>query len=213
MTDQTWPAADGDTRIKICGLRDPEMAAIAIDAGASAIGLVRHEPSPRHVDDQTVAAIQAVIPSPVASVQVFVDPPPPTVRETAGWIQLHGEETEDLVAMATGPVVRGFSFSPDAVRRWDQCPDVKILLIDGPGKGAGRGFDHEALLAMRDELTTPIVIAGGLCPDSVGPCIETLRPWGVDVSSGVESERGVKDPGRIRAFCEAVRAADQANRT
>ncbi|MEE2906479.1 MAG: N-(5'-phosphoribosyl)anthranilate isomerase, partial [Planctomycetota bacterium] len=143
-------------------------------------------------------------------VQVFVNPSPATMGQVEGWIQLHGEETEAIAAQARGPVVRGFSFSPEAVRRWNACPHVELLLIDGPGKGAGRTFDHDQLLELQHEITKPIVLAGGLDPDTVGEAIAAIRPWGVDVSSGVESGRGIKDPARIRAFCEAVRAADSA---
>ena len=196
------------TRIKICGIRDPEMALVAVEAGASAIGLVRHEPSPRCVDDETAERIQTVLPVGVPAVQVLVDPTPDRLAGLEGWIQLHGEETEATVSSSPGPVIRGFAFSPESVHRWDACPQVQLLLVDGPGKGAGEGFDHDALAAMRDELSTPLVVAGGLTPDTVEEVIRTLRPWGVDVSSGVESAPGVKDPGRIRAFCEAVRAAE-----
>ena len=207
MTFQPWPGEDR-TRIKICGIRDPDMAAVAVEAGASAIGLVRHEPSPRHVDQETANRIRNSLPQDVPAVNVVVDPADDLLERLEGWIQLHGQETEEVVASAPGPVIRGFAFSPGEVMRWDACPDVQLLLLDGPGKGAGVGFDHEALLAIQDQVTTPIVIAGGLCPDTVGQVVSSLRPWGVDVSSGVESERGVKDPGRIRAFCEAVRAAE-----
>lgn len=205
---EIWPRHAGCTHIKICGIRDPEMALLAVNAGASAIGLVRHKPSPRYVDDQAAARIQAVLPCDVPAVNVLVDPTPDILDSMEGWIQLHGEETEALASKAPGPVIRGFAFSPESVRRWDTCPHVQLLLVDGPGKGAGECFDHEALAAMRDELATPLIVAGGLTPDTVEEVVRILRPWGVDVSSGVESERGVKDPAMIRAFCEAVQAAD-----
>ena len=187
------------------------MAMIAVEAGAAAIGLVNHQPSPRHLEQEQIQTIMDALPPDVPAVQVFVDPPATTMSQVEGWIQLHGEETEEIVAKARGPVVRGISFCPEAVRRWDACPDVDLLLIDGPGKGAGRKFNHDELKQLQQELTKPIVLAGGLDPDTVGDAIAALRPWGVDVSSGVESGRGVKDPARIRAFCEAVRAADSAS--
>ncbi|MEE2907356.1 MAG: phosphoribosylanthranilate isomerase [Planctomycetota bacterium] len=208
MSNEPWPRHPGRTHIKICGIRDPEMALLAVDAGASAIGLVRHEPSPRHVDEQTAARIKSVLPDDVPAVTVLVDPTPAVLATLEGWIQLHGEETEDLASRAPGPVIRGFAFSPESVQRWDVCPHVQLLLVDGPGKGAGERFDHGTLAAMRDELTTPLIVAGGLTPDTVEETIRILRPWGVDVSSGVESDRGIKDPAMIRAFCEAVQAAD-----
>ncbi|MBG83739.1 MAG: phosphoribosylanthranilate isomerase [Phycisphaerae bacterium] len=208
MIADNWPGSDGQTRIKICGIQDPEMAHVAIDAGASAIGMVNHPASPRHVDEKTIAHIRQSIPSSFPSVEVLVDPSLEKLRDTRGWVQLHGEESEALVSAASGPVIRGFSFSPEAVRRWNECEAVSILLIDGPGKGAGERFDHDQLLELKDSVDKPLVIAGGLCPETVGDVIRLLKPWGVDVSSGVESERGQKDPDLIRAFCDAVRAGN-----
>ncbi len=208
MNTNTWPGIDGQTRIKICGVQDPDMAHVAIEAGASAIGMVNHPASPRHVDQHMIAHIRQFIPSSFPSVEVLVDPSPDQLLHTKGWVQLHGEEPESLVSTAPGPVIRGFSFSPEAVRRWNECEDVSILLIDGPGKGAGEGFDHDQLLELKDSVDKPLIIAGGLCPETVGDVIRLLKPWGVDVSSGVESERGKKDPDLIKAFCDAVRAED-----
>ena len=208
MNADNWPGIEGQTRIKICGIQDPEMAKIAIDAGASAIGMVNHPASPRHVDEDMINQIRQSLPSSFPAVEVLVDPSREKLRDTKGWVQLHGEESETLVSTAPGPVIRGFSFSPEAVRRWNECEHVSILLIDGPGKGAGEGFDHDQLLEMKTSVHKPLVIAGGLCPETVGDVIRLLKPWGVDVSSGVESERGVKDPDLIRAFCDAVRAEE-----
>ena len=187
------------------------MALLAVEAGASAIGLVNHKSSPRHLEPEDIKAIMEVLPDDVPAVQVFVDPSADTMNQVHGWIQLHGEETEEIVAQARGPVVRGISFNAEAVRRWDACPHVDLLLIDGPGKGAGRQFNHDELAELQREISKPVVLAGGLDPDTVGDAIAATRPWGVDVSSGVESGRGVKDPARIRAFCEAVRAADSVS--
>ena len=207
MCDQ-WPGQPGRTQIKICGVRDPEMANIAIDAGANAIGMVSHPASPRHIDQDTIDRIRRIVPSDIPAIEVLVNPPEQTLRRSSGWIQLHGDESEKTASIATGPVIRGFSFSPEAVRRWNDCDDVSILLIDGPGKGAGETFDHGQLLALKDTMDKPMLIAGGLTPENVGDVIRLLRPWGVDVSSGVESSRGTKDPDLIRAFCDAVRTAD-----
>ena len=210
MSSTMWPSRPGSTRIKICGIQDPDMGLLAIEAGASAIGLVRHEPSPRHVSDNTAMQIRKQMPDAFPCIDVVVDPDPDGLRLCPNWIQFHGEESEDLITRARGPVVRGFAFSMEAVRRWDACPDVDILLVDGPGKGAGTSFRHDDLAEIRETIKTPLVIAGGLDPDSVGEAISVLRPWGVDVSSGVESQRGVKDPQRIKAFCDAVRDADSS---
>ena len=102
------------------------MALLAVDVGASAIGLVNHKASPRHLEPEDIKAIMDVLPDHVPAVQVFVDPSPASMNEVQGWIQLHGEETEEIVAQARGPVVRGISFSPEAIRRWDACPHVDV---------------------------------------------------------------------------------------
>ena len=156
MCDQ-WSGQPGRTQIKICGVRDPEMANIAIDAGANAIGMVSHPASPRHIDQDTIDRIRKIVPSDIPAIEVLVNPPEQTLRRSSGWIQLHGDESEKTASIATGPVIRGFSFSPEAVRRWNDCDDVSILLIDGPGKGAGETFDHGQLLALKDTMDKPMI--------------------------------------------------------
>lgn len=211
MMPARWLNQTGRTQIKICGIRDPEMALVAIDAGADAIGLVNHPPSPRHVAEDVIARIREAVPKNIPTIEVLVDPSRDKIAACRGWIQLHGEESEAIVSSASMPVIRGFSFSSSAIRRWNACDDVSILLVDGPGKGAGETFDHDQLMELKTTIRKPILLAGGLTPDNVEEIVRSVRPWGVDVSSGVESTRGVKDPGLIRAFCDAVRAADHAS--
>ena len=203
------PHTSDRTRIKICGIQDPDMALVAADAGADAVGLVHHPASPRYVDPTTATDIRQALPPGVTVVDVVVDPQPQHLSQYPGWIQFHGDETTEDIASAAGPVIRGFSFDAAHVVKWDQCPQVSLLLVDGPGKGAGDPFDHHALAKLMPRLQTPLLLAGGLTPEVVGRAIEVVRPWGVDVSSGVESARGVKDAVLIRAFCEAVRRADE----
>ena len=105
-------------------------------------------------------------------------------------------------------VVRGFEFTPEAVREWDRCDAVRALLVDGSAGGAGESFDHGALAAMQAEISKPVIVAGGLTPDNVAAAVRNVRPFGVDVSSGVESAPGEKDPSLMEAFCAAVREAD-----
>jgi phosphoribosylanthranilate isomerase len=127
------------------------------------------------------------------------------------WIQLHGREDEQVAEELRSEgyqIIRGFRFDPVTVERWDRCPAVDRLVIDGSTVGGtGEAFDHEALKAMSSMLETPLLVAGGLTPTNVASLIETMAPWGVDVSSGVESSRGRKNPELIEAFCAAVRAA------
>jgi phosphoribosylanthranilate isomerase len=200
------------TRIKICGITTPADVAAAVAAGADAIGIVRAERSPRLVPDERLDELLAAIPAAVLTVGVYLDPDPDRVladgRRPVGDVQqLHGE-VEAFVTRAGGRLVRALPFEADAVRRADARPEYEALLVDGPRPGSGAAFDHAALAAIMPALRKPVLLAGGLTPRTVAAAIRTVRPRAVDVSSGVESAPGVKDPARIRAFCDAVRAVD-----
>ncbi len=201
------------TRVKICGIRSAETARAAVEAGAAAIGLVIDVPdSPRTLTLEEALAIAQTLPPVIIAVAVLRNPPAElAARWTGAWFQLHGDEDEDKIAefARVKHVVKGFRFDPAAVRRWNDCPAVEFLLIEGDAPGAGKGFRHAELRALMPEITKPVILAGGLTPENVGDAIRTVRPFGVDVSSGVESSPGVKDPKLIRRFCDAVRAADR----
>lgn len=201
------------TRVKICGITTPEAARVAIDAGADAIGLVFARNSPRSIDTETARRIVHVLPPMVTAVSVFATGDGPLDdgldADAPAWCQVHGdvdEETLERIA-ARRRVARGFRFDPEAVRRWHACESVSALLVDGSAGGAGTAFDHDALAAIMPELRKPVILAGGLTPDNVGAAIAAVRPYAVDVSSGVESAPGVKDESLVRAFCAAVRGA------
>ncbi len=200
------------TRIKICGITTPDMAAFAADAGADAIGIVYAPGSPRQVLPGLAAQIARALPPMVSAVGVFRNPTDPEVMNWRGeWVQLHGSETEtqaSRLVMQHRKVIKGIAFDAPTIMRWDHCPHIAALLIDSAAPGSGKAFDHAALAMLMPALKTPVILAGGLTPDNVGEAIHAIRPFGVDVSSGVESSKGVKDAGLIRAFCEAVRAAD-----
>lgn len=203
------------TRLKVCGLRNAASVTVAVAAGADAVGFVVAEGSPREVSAEQLPGLLAAVPPGVTAVSVLRDQPDhPSLRQPGIIAQLHGDEDETACAAAhaaTGrPVIRGVAWDPDAMARWDVCPDVGLLLVDGPRPGSGEAFDHAALAALLPTLRTPIALAGGLDSATVGAAIAAVRPWMVDVSSGVESARGVKDPARIRAFAAAVRRADAA---
>lgn len=206
MTPATGRAT---TLIKICGIRSARMADVAINAGADAIGLVIDVPdSPRTMTIDEAAAVAATLPPHVMQIAVVRDADPEIAGRWRGtWFQLHGAEDEQTVARfaRSKHVIRGIRFDPDEVLRWNASPDVNILLIDGSAGGRGEAFRHEQLAELMPRLTKPIVLAGGLTPDNVAAAIATIRPFAVDVSSGVESAPGVKDEGLIRAFCQAVR--------
>lgn len=128
-------------------------------------------------------------------------------------MQLHGNEAEPQIARIANNrhIIKGMRFDPAQVRRWDQVQHVNALLIDGPSGGGGEGFDHRALADMMRSISKPVILAGGLTTATVGEAIRTVGPYGVDVSSGVETSRGVKDSTMIREFCAAVREADNAS--
>jgi phosphoribosylanthranilate isomerase len=208
-TSGTSASSPNTTLVKICGIRSVEMAAIAVDAGADAIGMVIdvHD-SPRTLTLDEAVAIADSLPPRIMKIAVVRDSDPEIVaRWSATWIQLHGAQDEQTVARfaRTKHVMRGFRFDADEVLRWDACPDVDILLIDGSAGGTGVSFRHDQLVTLMPKITKPVVLAGGLTPDNVAEAIATVRPFAVDVSSGVESAPGVKDADLIRRFCAAVK--------
>ena len=213
------------TRIKICGLRDVETALVAAEAGADYVGFVFVERSPRFIAADAAKSIVSQLPgsvTPVALVnhlthrgQFF------QLAHESGMtlFQLHGREVPALAA-----TIEQFKLwralpaekaaDQDLIEAWSGHANVEALLWDAPtspdnplGGGSGHTSDW-AWLGKHLPTARPSILAGGLTPDNVGEAIRTVRPWAVDVSSGVESSRGVKDPAKIADFCAAVRAAD-----
>ncbi|MEM1183604.1 MAG: phosphoribosylanthranilate isomerase [Planctomycetota bacterium] len=207
------------TRVKICGVRDPDTAWAAAEAGADAIGLVFADGSPRRVAPDAGASIMFGLPPMVSTVGVIVDQGVDAFCELEQrcpcelW-QLHGDEPESTVKACGPGVIKAIGFTPDTIvrdiERWSAVAEVSALLIDNPKAGSGEPIDWPTLRAALDQVEglPPVFLAGGLTPETVGEAVRVVQPWGVDVSSGVELERGVKDPGKIQAFCEAVHAAD-----
>lgn len=205
------------TRIKICGIKDEESAFAAADAGADAVGLVFYRQSPRFIEPEDAWELVGMLPPFVSSVGLFVNADLDrfmSIEETCptDLSQLHGQESEDLVRQCGPNVIKAIRFDADTIakelERWDKLAEVDALLIDGSAGGAGASFDWAALAAVKDRASKPLILAGGLTPQNVGQAIRVVRPYGVDVSSGVESAPGVKDPELIEAFCRAVRRAD-----
>ncbi|GAA5786501.1 N-(5'-phosphoribosyl)anthranilate isomerase [Chitiniphilus shinanonensis] len=203
------------TRIKICGLRDAATARQAARLGADAIGLVFYGPSPRNVDLATAAAVCAALPPFVSSVGLFVNAEPAFVRQVLAAVpldvlQFHGDEAPDYCRAFGRPYLKAVRVKPDVnlLEYAARYADARGLLVDAfvegvPG-GTGEAFDWRLL---PPDLPLPLVLSGGLDPDNVRDAVQRVRPWAVDVSSGVESARGVKDLERIAAFIDAVRAA------
>ena len=207
----------GRTRIKICGIRDVESADAAASAGADAIGLMFIKESPRYIDPEAAFTLAALLPPFVTTVGVYQDLSVDQFAELeqqcpTGCAQLHGSESVDTARRCGPGVIKAITFDEatiaDLLCKWDDVDEVEAILVDGSAGGLGEAFDWAALRPHIERTATPIIVAGGLNPDNVGNAITQARPWGVDVSSGVEREKGVKDPALIAAFCDAVHRAD-----
>ena len=219
------------TRVKICGITERDHGLAAARAGADAIGLVFWAGTPRQVTAERAAAIAAAMPPFVTRVGLFVDPDPALVRATLAAValdvlQFHGAETPDFCRSFGRPYLKAIAVHPETgeaglLECGIRYGDAAGLLFDAPPAyglpgGTGRTFDW-GVLAPRfsQRLARPLVLSGGLHPGNVGAAVCAVRPWAVDVSSGVEAVgpegrplKGIKDPVRIAAFIEEVRNAD-----
>lgn len=205
------------TRIKICGITDEEGLFAAADAGADAVGFVFHPKSRRFIEPEEAFELVGFLPPFVASVGLFVDASVERFSDMeelcpTDLSQLHGNESEQVVRDCGPKVIKAVKFDPATIERelarWDKVDEVDAILVDGSAGGAGETFDWNALAKVKAATSKPLIIAGGLTPDNVAEAIRIVRPYGVDVSSGVESEPGQKDSTLIAKFCEAVRSAD-----
>jgi phosphoribosylanthranilate isomerase len=192
--------------VKICGVTRIDDALAAVDSGANAIGFVFWPESPRFVDPYRARAIAAQLPPFVTAVGLFVNQPAAYVNGVAslvrlGAVQLHGDETPAFASTVTAPVIKALS-----VLAADAWPLETTLLLDAhdPVKrgGTGRTIDWSAAAAVAARRR--VLLAGGLTPDNVAAAIGQVRPFGIDVSSGVEHAPGIKDHRRIRALFEAI---------
>ena len=204
------------TAVKICGVTRVEDGLEAARAGAHAVGVVFHPASPRCVDVRLAREIVRRLPPFVTAVGLFVDPHPEevahVVREVAlSLLQFHGDEEPELCTAFGLPYVKACRVAAgrDLLQYAARHNRAKGLLLDafvaGTHGGTGRSFDW-ALIP--PDLPLPVVLAGGLTSANVGDAIRAVRPWAVDVSSGVEREKGVKDAAKIAAFMRGVRDAD-----
>lgn len=203
------------TRIKICGLTRPDDVRAAVDAGADAIGLVFYPPSPRHVELAQAATLAALIPPFVTTVGLFVNADEAQVRRVLDAVplqllQFHGDESEAECARFGRPWIKAARMRPgvDLLEFSASHPGARGILVDafvdGYG-GGGKVFDWSLI---PDGFDRPLVLSGGLTPDNVSEAVRRVRPWAVDVSSGVESDKGIKDARLITAFIAGVRNAD-----
>lgn len=216
------------TRVKICGMTRVADALAASDAGADAIGLNFWSGTPRFVEVGRAREIADALPPFVTKVALFVDPEPAQVRAildavAVDVLQFHGTETPDLCRAFGRPYLKAVHMKDgvDLVEYASLYEDAAGLVFDSywPGDlpgGTGRAFDWSRLTAdVRAKLPSALILSGGLDPQNVAAAIREVRPWAVDVSSGVEEvgpdgkvRRGLKDASRIEAFMNGVRHAD-----
>ncbi len=199
-------------RVKICGITSVEDAQHAVTAGADAIGLVFYAASPRHVHVENAAEIVASLPPFVDAVGLFVDAGPEVVHDVLkrvrlDLLQFHGNETASYCQSFAMPYIKALRVRPEL--NLLQCAtnfaEAKALLLDayreGVAGGTGQTFDWGLI---PDNLPKPVILAGGLTPQNVTEAIRRVNPYAVDVSGGVEREKGIKDAAKVAAFMRGV---------
>jgi len=204
------------TRIKICGITSVDDALRCAEAGADAVGLVFYPPSPRNVTLERAAEIARALPPFVPAVALFVDPTPSEVeavleRCPVGALQFHGDEPPELCERFGRPYLKALRVrrQVDLLESLLPYEAASGWLLDafheGAYGGTGTVFDWDLVPS---GLPRPVVLSGGLTPENVAEAVRRVRPWAVDVSSGVEAAKGIKDPARVAAFIAGVRNAD-----
>jgi phosphoribosylanthranilate isomerase len=202
------------TRVKICGITNPADALAAVEAGADAIGFILYEKSPRYVTIEQAAEISKQLPPFIMRVGVFVNASPEFVLRAISEIgltmlQFHGDESPEFCAQFGLMTMKAFRMKDATILAEITKYNTDAYLLDTytPGVRGGTGHTFNWDLALEaQKLGKPIFISGGLTPDNVADVVRKVHPFGVDVSSGVESSPGKKDHAKVKAFIEAVRA-------
>ena len=206
-------------RVKICGITNAADALAAIDAGANLLGFNFYEKSPRHINEAEAAKIRPQLPKKVEAVGIFVNAPAADVAALCKSLrldaaQLHGDELPETVAEVSRsvPVWKAFRVEPDfPLKTLDEFPEAFAFLFDaahtGQYGGTGRTTDWD--VARRAAIGRRIILAGGLTVENVAAAVRIVRPYAVDVASGVESKPGKKDHGRMREFIQEVRRGER----
>jgi len=216
---------DGRLLVKICGITSPADAALAVAAGADALGFVFWFMSPRKVDPARAVEIARDLPASVLRVGVFVDRPREEmdgIAEAVGLdlLQLHGDEPPEALAGLSRPVLKavrvGKGFDAEEALRYSRCAAGLVVDTRLPGEtqmpgGTGIAFDWSLVKGLADRVPF-LMLAGGLSPLNVAEAVRAVGPHAVDVSSGVEGLPGRKDPTKVRAFVKAARAAEKEGR-
>ena len=203
------------TRIKICGITRPADAQAAAQAGADAIGLVFYPPSPRFLSLERAVEIRDALPPFVQTVALFVNADAAQIAQVIGrvhpsMLQFHGEEAPGFCEQFGLPFVKACRIRAgmDPLDYLQRYPRATAWLVDSfvpEYGGVGEAFDWSLVPAER---TRPLILSGGLDASNVGRAVRTVHPWGVDVSTGVESAKGIKDAAKMAAFVAEVRNAD-----
>jgi phosphoribosylanthranilate isomerase len=206
------------TRVKICGLTCEADVDAAVEAGADALGFVLWTGSPRHVSAGRAAALAQRLPPFVTPVLLFVNASAAEVAAAVAQLpnallQFHGDESPFECRHTGRAYLRAARMAPgfDLLDFANRFGDAQALLLDAHVEGyggAGKVFDWSLLQDVSQSVRLPLVLSGGLNPANVIDGVTRVRPWAVDVSSGVEASKGVKDAALMRRFCQAVRAAD-----
>jgi phosphoribosylanthranilate isomerase len=201
-------------RVKICGITRLQDLHAACDAGADALGFVFYEKSPRHVTAATATALVREMPPFVQSVGLFVNAPPAWIESVLqvvplDLLQFHGDETPADCARYGRPYIKAVRVNQDTdllkcAADFDAaCGLLLDAYVPGVPGGTGARFDWSLIPA---NLPRPIVLSGGLTPENVAEAVQQVRPWAVDVSSGVEASKGIKDPRKIAQFIAKAKA-------
>ncbi|MER0170748.1 MAG: phosphoribosylanthranilate isomerase [Nitrosomonas sp.] len=200
-------------RVKVCGITRSEDAIAAVQCGVDAIGFVFWPHSARYIDPESARRIAEVIPPFICTVGVYVDPDAAWVEETArvaklNLLQFHGDESPEFCNQFPQPYIKAIRVKPDAdlLQYAQRYGAAKGLLLDTyaadmPG-GTGHAFNWQLI---PQQLSLPLILSGGLNPDNVARAIKQTQPWAVDVSSGVEAAKGIKDEKKIIAFMQGVK--------
>lgn len=206
------------TRIKICGITRDEDLVAAIAAGADALGFVFYPPSPRYIAPQRAAQLLERVPAFVTRVGLFVNEPAEAVRavlaETSlNLLQFHGDEDAAYCAGFGKPWIKAARVKPgfdllEYASAFANAPGICGLLLDADVEGYGGGGQTFDWTLIPRNLPLPVILSGGLHPGNVAGAVRAIRPWAVDVSSGVEAARGIKDAQKITEFIAGVRNAD-----
>lgn len=216
--DGKRPEAGRSTRVKVCGVTRPEDARAAAGYGAWAVGLVFHPASPRCVTPDQARRVLSTLPDGVRGVGVFMDQPEEevmSVQRNLGLhlVQLHGSENDGIIErIGTDRCIKSFTLEDQEDLSLATRCLARYLLLDRPrsaGRPEGPPVDR-GLATQLVALKPRTLLAGALGPENVEESIRTVRPWGVDVSSGIETAPGIKDHGKMEAFFAAVRHAETA---